>query len=195
MVGPACGVLGEDGGDLLGNVAHGGVAQLDGIETQLAGLVAVDGFEGQREISAVLGEAGGLGIVTDCQLGVLAPALRRRAGEPMVPTRVPVMSVQVVEVLDLDDLLPPVVAGLAHGLERVDDDLVEGVLHQAGEIGGGGELGADGVEAAMQVVVAGEHQVGFTDAGQAGDLESCPCRHPGLRRADRRRQPGAGLRC
>jgi hypothetical protein len=74
-------------------------------------------------------------------------------------------------VLDRDDLAPPVIAGAAQLRPLVGHDLVEGIFHQAGEVGGGGELHAVGVVAAVHVIVAGERVVQLADAGQAVNLQ------------------------
>ena len=69
------------------------------------------------------------------------------------------------------DVFPPIVAGAAKLFPCVGDDFVEGVLDQAGEIGGGGQLDALGEVAAVQVGIAGEREVELADAGELGGFE------------------------
>ena len=92
----------------------------------------------------------------------------------------------------MTDLGPPVIAGPAQGIPGIDHDLVEGVLHQAGKVCGGGQLDAVRAVPAMQVIVPGEHHVELTDAGEVVGLEAFEVgRHAG-RRASRLWLPGAG---
>jgi|GEM_PF-2741724 len=70
--------------------------------------------------------------------------------------------------LHMHDGFPPVIAGLTQQIPLIGDDLVQGILDQTGEIGGGGKLDAFALIATMQVIIAGEHQVQLPDAGQPG---------------------------
>jgi hypothetical protein len=163
-------VVGEDRSDQGGELAQAGVGQLTGVGFELAGVVTVDQFESQRDVSTVLGESGCFGAVTDgklsifgafCDSGQGADCAHEGAGD----------GVERVERFHLDDAFPPVVACFAEGCPAFGNDLVEGVLDQTGEVGCGGQADTLGVVAAVEVVIAGEHEVQLTDAGEAGGVD------------------------
>ena len=168
--GTDAGIGGEDGRDQAGDVAHAGGGQLAGVGTQFAGFIAVDKLEGEGDVAAVLGEAGSFGAIADGEFGVGAAfgnggkgtdGADQGAGD----------GVEGGEVFLRADVFPPIVAGAAKLFPCVGDDFVEGVLDQAGEIGGGGQLDALGEVAAVQVGIAGEREVELADAGELGGFD------------------------
>lgn len=162
-----CATIGrEDIRDEFGNLAHASGGQFAGVGFKLAGVVAVNQFEGEGQVAAVLDEAGDFAGVANLELGVGPPfrddwQVSDRANQGAGDI------VEGVEVFLDGDVFPPVVTGTTKVVPGVGDNLVEGVADEGGKVGGGGQLDAVGVIAAVEVVIAGESEVELADAGKA----------------------------
>ena len=161
------------------DLAQPGCRQLARVGFQLVGLVPIDQLERERDVAAVLGEIDHLRAVTHRQLGIGAAFRYLRQAADRADQRTGHL-VERVEVLHSGDLLPPVISRPAQLVPAVDHHLVEGVLDQPGEIGGGRQAGALRVKAAVQVVIAGECQVQLADTAQPGRAQRL---QPGLARS------------
>ena len=64
-------IVREDSSDKSTDLAETSRSQLAGISGKFAGFVPVNQFQGERDVSAVLSEAGSFGAITDIQFGVL----------------------------------------------------------------------------------------------------------------------------
>ena len=138
-----------------------------GICLERAGVVAVDGFQGQPDVATALGEGAGLAGVTDLEGGVLG-ALGDGGQAADCAEDGPGDGVERVEVLDGGDLFPPVVAGSPNSPQAFCKALLRELVTRIGEVGGGElELRAFGEDATAHFEVTGEQVVEFPDAGQA----------------------------
>ena len=101
-------VLGEDRRDLLGDVADASQSDFLGHAAEGADVVFEHGFDGEGDVTTVLAPFAGLFVVTDGELGVFSAfGNDREAGDGAGLQ--PLYILQVGEVLDGDDLLPPAV--------------------------------------------------------------------------------------
>ena len=183
----------EDGRHQGADLAQAGAGQLPRVGPQLARLVPVDQLQRQRDVAAVLGEAGRLRAVADRQLGVLgalghagqaAHRAHQGAGDAL----------QAVEVLHRGDRWST--SRSRRGPARlpvVGHDLVQGVLHQPGEVGRGGQPGPLRDSSRRAGPIAGEGMIQLADAGEAVRPGRSPGRARAARPAGHPPRPAAGL--
>ena len=142
----------------LGNLAHAGGRQFPCVSAQFARLIAVDQLQRERDVTAILGEAGSLGRVPHLQLSVAATFRHYRQVTHRADQRASNI-MQAVEMFLHGDVFPPVIAGSAKVFPSVSHQLVQRVLNQTAKISGGSQLCPLRIVTAMQLVVAGEREV------------------------------------
>ncbi len=129
-------VVGEQGGDQGDDLTDAGEGEFFRRLFEGAHVVAVDGFQGQADVSAFLDERRYLSGFADLEGRVLRSLGDGWQGGHSAKQR-PGDLVQVVEVLHCAELLPPVVTGAPKLRPGIDQGFVERILYDDGEVGGG----------------------------------------------------------
>ena len=168
-------VVREDSRHQCRDFADTRICQLTRISAQLAGVIAIDEFQCQRDVAAVLGERSRLRAVPDRQFGVLSTFSHGRQ-RPDRTDQCTSDGVEGVEVFDSRNFLPPLIPSTTQQSPVINHHFVHGVLDQTGKVSRCGKLGAIAIITTVQVHIPGHPQVELADTAQFMHIQVCQFR-------------------